>query len=116
MLIYFLADVNYTLPVQVRNDRIEIGEINIGVEDSEDPRRFEYDQVNVDDFTSIHNVNDREDPRRFEYDQVNVDDFTSIHDVNRPWAYKGMEGQWINFDCTDCIQLELAYFIYSKSF
>ena len=35
--------------------------------------------------------------------------------MNKPWSYK-IGGQWINFDCPECILLELSYFIYSKTF
>ena len=48
---------------------------------------------------------------------VDADSFTSIHNVNKVWSYKNMtDGCWTNFDCTDCIQIELAYSIYSKTF
>ena len=41
--------------------------------------------------------------------------FNSIHDMNKPWAFEKSPGQFFNFECTDCIQLELGYFIYEKN-
>lgn len=29
--------------------------------------------------------------------------FKSIHDVNKPWAYEKANGEFVNFECTDCI-------------
>ena len=54
--------------------------------------------------------------RQIDYNPINIVSLTSIRDVNKPWSYQNTNGQWINFDCSDCIQIELAYSIYSKTF
>ena len=35
--------------------------------------------------------------------------------MNQPWQYKNQDGQWISFDCTECILLELAFFTFTTA-
>ena len=90
LLIYFLADVEFSLQENSNNDdAAAVGLININ------PQVYEEEYLR----------------------HVDADSFTSIHNVNKVWSYKNMtDGCWTNFDCTDCIQLELGFSIYSKTF
>ena len=90
LLIYFLADVEFSQQENSNDDdAAAVGLININP------------QVHEEEYLR----------------HVDADSFTSIHNVNKVWSYKNMtDGCWTNFDCTDCIQLELGFSIYSKTF
>ena len=89
-LIYFLADVEF----------------------EKEEKSNTYDAAAV----GLSNINPQVHEEEF-LRHVDADSFTSIHNVNKVWSYKNMtDGCWTNFDCTDCIQIELAYSIYSKTF
>ena len=47
-------------------------------------------------------------------DEVNAH-ISSLNDLNKPWSFIDAEGQTTNFDCTECIKIELAYLTYQHT-
>ena len=41
--------------------------------------------------------------------------FNSVKDLNWAWLYQRPDSTWIQFDCTECLNLEYSYHAYQIS-